>query len=244
MDSLRNKTVIITGGTRGIGNACCGAFAGAGVKLVIVYHQSNSDSLIEKLDAMKVEYITIKADIKQYDNCQSVIQKTLERFGELDIIINNAGVVQDKTLFMMKNEEWDLVLDTNLKGTYNMTKAAITTMMKNRKGCIVNISSISGTNGMAGQTNYSASKAGIIGFSKALAKEVAGFNIRVNTVCPGYIDTEMLHRLDNKDEIKESIPLKRWGTPSEVADLCLFLASDKAQYITGETIKIDGGLTI
>lgn len=244
MDSLRNKTVIITGGTRGIGNACCGAFADAGVKLVIVYHQNNSDALIEKLDAMEVEYITIKADIKQYDNCQRVIQKTLERFGELDIIINNAGVVQDKTLFMMKNEEWDLVLDTNLKGTYNMTKAAITTMMKNRKGCILNISSISGTNGMAGQTNYSASKAGIIGFSKALAKEVAGFNIRVNTVCPGYIDTEMLHRLDNKDEIKESIPLKRWGTSTEVADLCLFLASDKAQYITGETIKIDGGLTI
>ncbi len=137
----------------------------------------------------------------------------MEKFGELDIIVNNAGVVKDKTLFMMKNEEWDFVLDTNLKGTYNMTKAAITTMMKNQKGCIVNISSVSGTNGLAGQTNYSASKAGIIGFSKALAKEVAGFNIRVNTVCPGYIDTEMLHRLDNKDEIKRSNSFKTVGFP-------------------------------
>ena len=168
------------------------------------------------------------------------------KFKKIDILVNNAGKTLDKALVMMANEEWKEVIDTNLGGTYNMTRALITTFMKQKSGCIINMSSVSGLTGLPKQTNYSASKAGIIGFTKALAKEVAGYNIRVNAVCPGYISTDMVSALSDeiRKNIVNTIPVKRMGEPEEVAELCLFLASDSSSYITGEAIKIDGGLAI
>jgi 3-oxoacyl-[acyl-carrier protein] reductase len=190
--------------------------------------------------------LAVQADVRDYEQCRKVVEAAITDFKEIDILVNNAGVAKDKSLFMMLAEEWKDVIDTNLGGTFNMTKAAIITFLKQKKGCIINMSSVSGIVGLAGQTNYSASKAGIIGFSKALAKEVAAYNIRVNVICPGFIETDMVSSMRDevKKEILKTIPLKRLGTAQEVADACVFLSSDKAAYITGETIKIDGGLAI
>jgi 3-oxoacyl-[acyl-carrier protein] reductase len=184
--------------------------------------------------------------VRDYNQCRAVVEQTLEKFKVLDIVLNNAGITKDKALMMMTLEDWKDVIDTNLTGTFNMTRAAITTLLKQKKGCIINMSSVSGITGLARQTNYSASKAGIIGFSKALAKEVAAYNIRVNTVCPGFINTEIVAGLHEniKTEILNTIPVKRLGEVEEVASLCVYLASDKAGYITGEVVKIDGGLAI
>jgi 3-oxoacyl-[acyl-carrier protein] reductase len=184
--------------------------------------------------------------VRDYNHCRKLIEKTLEHFKQLDILINNAGITKDKALLMMTLDDWKDVIETNLGGVFNITRASITTLLKQKKGCIINVSSVSGLVGLPRQTNYSASKAGIIGFSKALAKEVAAYNIRVNVVCPGFINTDMLGSLreDFKKEIINSIPVKRFGEAEEVAHLCVFLASDKAKYITGEAIKIDGGLAI
>lgn len=248
MKDLKNKTVIITGGSRGIGKACCFAFANAGANIVFTFNKSQKEAeeLTAQIKNLGVECLSMQADVRDYNQCRSVVEKAIERFKEIDVLINNAGITKDKAFFMMLPEEWHDVINTNLNGTFNMTKAAIITFLKQKKGCIINMSSVSGIVGLPGQTNYSASKAGIIGFSKALAKEAAAQNVRVNVVCPGFIETDMvgLIREDIRKEILKNIPQKRLGKPEEVADLCVFLASDKAAYITGETIKVDGGLAI
>ncbi len=248
MNELNSKTVIITGGSRGIGKACCAAFAEEGANILFTYNRSSqkAEELEKELVKYNVKVFAVRADVRNYSECQAVIKEALNSFGRIDVLINNAGIVKDKALFMMKIDEWEDVIDTNLGGTFNMTRAVITSFLKQKSGCIVNMSSVSGITGLPRQTNYSASKAGIIGFSKALAKEVASYNIRVNAVCPGYIGTDMVNSLrdDVKSSIEKSIPLKRLGKPEEVAQLCVFLASDKSAYITGETIKIDGGMAI
>lgn len=245
---LEGKTAVITGGSRGIGRACCMAFSRAGANVVFTYHKSQdcADSLIRQLRDLKGECLGLKADVSDYKQCRQVIEAALERFSRLDILVNNAGITKDKALLMMLPQEWKEVIDTNLGGVFNMSRAAITTLLKQKSGCIINMSSVSGLVGIARQTNYSAAKAGIIGFSRSLAKEVAAYNIRVNAVCPGFINTDMVNSLreDLKSGIINNIPIKRLGQPEEVAQLCVFLASEKAGYITGETIKIDGGLAI
>ncbi|HDN85909.1 MAG: 3-oxoacyl-[acyl-carrier-protein] reductase [Candidatus Omnitrophota bacterium] len=248
MIDLKNKVVIVTGGSRGIGKAICLVFAQLGAKVVFTYYRSKkeADKVKQEIKKMGGKCLSIQANVRDFEQCRAVVEKTLKKFKTLDILVNNAGIIRDKALFMMTIEDWKQVIETNLIGTFNMTRSAITTFLKQKRGCIVNISSVSGLVGTPRQTNYSASKAGIIGFSKALAKEVAPYNIRVNVICPGYIATDMVTSLreDIKNNILNSIPLKRLGTPQEVAWLCAFVSSDKANYITGEVIKIDGGLAI
>lgn len=246
MDGLEQKTVIITGGSRGIGRACCIAFAKAGADIAFTYNKSEKEArdLEIELGKLNVKYLSLQADVKDYEQCVGVTRKTVEKFGKIDVLVNNAGITRDKALFMMAPEEWKEVIDTNLSGVFNMSRAVITGFLKQKSGCILNMSSVSGIIGLPRQVNYSASKAGIIGFTKSLAKEVAGYGIRVNAVCPGFIDTDMVKPLkaEYQQEIIKNIPLKRMGQAEEVADLCVFIASDKAKYITAETIKIDGGL--
>jgi 3-oxoacyl-[acyl-carrier protein] reductase len=244
MKGLKGKVVIITGGSRGIGRACVTVFSKAGAKVVLTYNKSKAEA--EQLEKSGKNITGIKADIKDYGQCRLVVEQTLKKYKKIDILINNAGKTNDKALVMMTNDDWKDVIDTNLGGTYNMTRALITTLMKQKSGCIINMSSVSGIVGLPRQTNYSASKAGIIGFTKALAKEVAAYGIRVNAVCPGYISTDMLNSFGEeiKKNIINTIPAKRLGEPEEVAELCLYLASDSARYINGEAIKIDGGLAI
>jgi len=248
MIDLKNKVVIVTGGSRGIGKAICLVFAQLGAKVVFTYYRSKkeADKVKQEIKKMGGKCLSIQANVRDFEQCRAVVEKTLKKFKTLDILVNNAGIIRDKALFMMTIEDWKQVIETNLIGTFNMTRSAITTFLKQKRGCIVNISSVSGLVGTPRQTNYSASKAGIIGFSKALAKEVAPYNIRVNVICPGYIATDMVTSLreDIKNNILNSIPLKRLGTSQEVAWLCAFVSSDKANYITGEVIKIDGGLAI
>ncbi len=248
MESIKGKTVIITGGSRGIGKACCLAFAKWGANIAFTYSKSKTEAqaLAKEIEDLGVNCLSIQADVKDLAQCSAVIEETMKKFSRLDIIINNAGITRDKALFMMPKEDWQEVIDTNLGGVFNMSRAAITTLLKQKSGCIINMSSISGITGLARQVNYSASKAGIIGFTKALAKEVAGYGVRVNAVCPGFIETDMVAGLKEelKKEAVKTIPVKRFGQPREVADLCVFLASDSASYITGEAIKVDGGLAI
>ncbi|MFH1767901.1 MAG: 3-oxoacyl-[acyl-carrier-protein] reductase [Candidatus Omnitrophota bacterium] len=248
MKELQGKNAIITGGSRGIGRACCLAFAQAGANVIFTYNKNKdeADKLEKELKPIGVKTFSFQLDVKNADRCRELVEKTLEKFKRLDILLNNAGIVKDKALMMMMPEDWKDVIDTNLGGVFNLTRASIVTFLKQKSGCIINMSSVSGLTGVARQTNYSASKAGIIGFSKSLAKEVAAYGVRVNVVCPGYIETDMVDALkpELKKEFLNYIPVKRFGKPREVADLCVFLASEKAAYITGEVIKVDGGLVI
>lgn len=249
MNDLKEKTVIITGGSRGIGKACVTAFAREGAQVVFTYNKSSSDAdaLVKEIKKHTSSTVyAFQADVRDYQQCRGVVENTLQKCGRLDIIVNNAGIVRDKALMMMTQEDWKDVIDTNLTGTFNMTRSAITTLLKQKSGCIINMSSVSGLAGIPRQSNYSASKAGIIGFTRSLAKEVAAYNIRVNAVCPGFISTDMVYSLKDeiRQEIMKQIPMGRLGTVEEVADLCTFIASSKAAYMTGEVIKIDGGLAV
>lgn len=248
MKEFKDKTVIISGGSRGIGRACCLAFARRGANVVFTYNKSKkeAESLAKRLKTLGINCLHLQADVRDYEQCRGVAEKALKKFNHIDILVNNAGIVRDKALLMMTLEDWKDVIDTNLGGTFNMTRSCITSFLKQKNGCIINISSVSGLVGIARQTNYSASKAGIIGFSRSLAKEVAACNVRVNVVCPGFIETNMVNSLKEhaKKEIIDTIPTHRLGKPEEIAQVCLFLASKKADYITGEIIKIDGGLTM
>lgn len=245
---FKNKNVLITGGTGGIGRACCRAFAeeGAGVAFTYFHSEEKAGELVRELNKVTDRVLAVKADIREPGNCKRTLTDVLDKFGRLDILVNNAGITRDRVLVMMTDEDWNSVLDTNLNGTFNMSRACATGFLRQKSGCIINISSVSGIIGIPGQTNYSASKAGIIGFSKALAKETAAYNVRVNVICPGYIDTDMIKTLKPRlfDKIVNSIPMKRFGRAEEVAGLCLFLSSDKSAYITGEIVKIDGGMAI
>ena len=241
-----NKVAFITGGTRGIGKQIAITLANEGYDIAINYRQENKE-LEETRNEIKknnVKCLAVKGNIAKFEDTKSMATKIIEEFGKIDILVNNAGITKDMLLMRMKPEDFKNVIDVNLIGTFNVTKNVIPYMMKKREGKIINISSVVGISGNAGQTNYSSSKAGIIGFTKSLAKEVGSRNILVNAVAPGFIKTQMTDILKEevKHEISNKIPLKRMGTPKDVANVVKFLASEDSSYITGQVINIDGGM--
>lgn len=241
-----NKLAIITGGARGIGKQIALTFAKEGYNIAINYRTENEDlkNTKKEIEENNVKCFTFQGDVTNFKDCEQFVKQIVEEFGNIDVLVNNAGITRDTLLMRMKEEDFKQVIDTNLIGTFNVTKNVISYMMKARSGRIINISSVVGISGNAGQTNYSASKAGIIGFTKSLAKEVASRNITVNAVAPGFIETQMTDVLkeDIKEEIAKKIPLKRMGTPQDVANVVKFLASNESSYITGQVINIDGGM--
>ena len=241
-----DKVAMITGATRGIGKQIALTLANEGYNIVLNYRAEN-DELIQaknEIESKNVKFLTVQGDVTNFEDCKQMIESAIKEFGKIDVLINNAGITKDMLLARMKEEDFKQVIDVNLVGTFNMTKNVISYMMKARSGRIINISSVVGIAGNAGQTNYSASKAGIIGFTKSLAKEVASRNILVNAVAPGFIETNMTDVLKQevKDEISKNIPLKRMGTPQDVANVVKFLASEDSSYITGQVISVDGGM--
>ena len=241
-----DKVAIITGATRGIGKQIALTLANEGYNIVLNYRTENDElkQLKNEIESKKVKCLTVQGDVTNFEDCKQMIESAIEKFGKVDVLVNNAGITKDMLLARMKEEDFKQVIDVNLVGTFNMTKNVISYMMKARNGRIINISSVVGIAGNAGQTNYSASKAGIIGFTKSLAKEVASRNILVNAVAPGFIETNMTEVLKQevKDEIAKNIPLKRMGTPQDVANVVKFLASEDSSYITGQVISVDGGM--
>ena len=241
------KTVLITGGSRGIGKAVAIKFAEKGNQIIINYVSEKTDTeklKNELLEAGAKDVLLIKADVSNSEDVKNMVKESIEKFEKIDILVNNAGITKDNLLMRMSEEEFDKVIQINLKGTYLVTKEVTRYMMKKKKGSIVNLASVVGVAGNAGQCNYAASKAGIIGLTKSVAKELASRNIRANAVAPGFIETDMTNVL--KDEIKENInsqiPLKRMGTAREVAELVYFLGEDSSSYITAQVINVDGGM--
>jgi 3-oxoacyl-[acyl-carrier protein] reductase len=245
---LKGKTAVISGAARGIGRAIAVELACQGINISFNYSksQSEAEALEKELHELGVKAKGFQVDIKDYAAVKGWVDKTKEDFGSLDIVVNNAGIIRDRAFALMEIGDWQDVINTNLGGTMNLTRAAIVTLVKQKSGNIVNITSVTGITGMSRQTNYAASKAGIIGFTKSLAKEVAAYNIRVNAVAPGFIETEMLKDLKEtyRNQIIEHIPLGRMGKSEEVARVVKFLVSDSSNYITGQTIIIDGGMSL
>lgn len=241
-----DKVALITGAARGIGKQIAITLAKEGYNIALNY-RTNTDSIIElkdKIESYGVKCLLIQGDVSVYEDTERMTKETIEEFGKIDVLVNNAGITKDTLLLRMKEEDFESVINVNLIGTYNMTKNVSSYMMKARNGRIINVSSVVGVSGNAGQSNYSASKAGIIGFTKSLAKELASRNILVNAVAPGFIETDMTKVLkdDVKEKIFEQIPLKREGKAEEVANVVKFLASSDSSYITGQVINIDGGM--
>jgi 3-oxoacyl-[acyl-carrier protein] reductase len=247
MKSLKGKTTLITGGSRGIGAAIVKIFAGYGAHVAFTYKSSaeHANSLANSLSTHEVKVKAYPSDASDFKQSEQLIEEVIKDFGGIDVVINNAGITRDTLLLRMTEEHWDQVLDSNLKSVFNLTKHAIKPMMKARGGVIINMSSVVGITGNAGQSNYSASKSGIFGFTKSVAKELGSRNIRCNAVAPGFIETEMTNELDEatKKMYLDAIPLKRLGKAEEVAELCAFLASDEASFISGQTISICGAMT-
>lgn len=245
---LKNQTAVVTGASRGIGRAIALKLADLGANVAFNYQSSSEHAatLEKELSAKGVKAKGTSVDIKNYDQVKQWIEATKTEFGSLDILVNNAGIIRDKALMMMSSEDWQQVIDTNLTGVFNATRSCIVTFMKQKKGQIVNISSVSGVIGLPRQINYSASKGGINAFTKALAKEVASYGIRVNAVAPGFIETEILSGFNDeqKKKITEMIPLGRIGAVADVAGVVEYLLSDHAAYVTGQIIVVDGGLAI
>lgn len=246
--SLNGKIALVTGGTRGIGREIALALAEEGTKVAITYTSSEDKALavVDEIKGKGVEALAVKANVVNNDEVLHMVKEVEETLGTIDILINNAGITKDNLLIRMNEEDWDAVLDVNLKGVFLCTKAVVRAMMKKRYGKIINISSIVGINGNLGQGNYSASKAGVIGFTKSMAKELASRGIRVNAIAPGFIETDMTDVLKEeiKDEMIKNIPLKGFGKPHDIANLVVFLAGNKSDYITGEVIRVDGGMAI
>ena len=242
------KTVFVTGGSRGIGKEVALKFAENGYDVILNYvsDKTDVDGLTKELKDKGAESLILKADVSNAEEVENVVKQAIEKFGKIDVLVNNAGITKDNLLMRMSEEEFDKVLEINLKGTFIVTKAVTKYMMKKRQGAIINLSSVVGVAGNAGQCNYSASKAGIIGFTKSVAKELASRNIRANVVAPGFITTDMTQVLPDavKENIHNQIPLKRMGTAKEVAELIYFLGSDASSYITGQVINIDGGMVM
>lgn len=240
------KNVLITGGTRGIGKAIALKFAQEGYNLIINYVSDRTDikKLEEEFIKYNVDVLFIKADVSNFEECKKMIDKSIEKFKTIDVLINNAGITKDNLLLRMSVEDFEQVIDINLKGTFNVTKNVVPYMMKKRKGKIVNLASVVGISGNAGQCNYAASKSGIIGFTKSIAKELASRNILANCVAPGFIDTDMTSILNDnvKENINSQIPLKRIGKSEEIANSVYFLAGEENTYITGQVLNVDGGM--
>ncbi|MCD7780738.1 MAG: 3-oxoacyl-[acyl-carrier-protein] reductase [Candidatus Gastranaerophilales bacterium] len=244
MSENQNKIALVTGASRGIGKACAIELAKAGYDIAITYagNDEAANQTIEELKALKVKAKSYKFNIADKEACSNAAEEILKDFGHLDVLVNNAGITRDGLFMRMSAENWEAVINTNLNSAYYMTSQIIKTMIKQRSGCIINMSSIVGKMGNAGQANYSAAKAGLIGFTKSLAKELGSRNIRVNAIAPGFIQTDMTKDLDT-EKIVEHIPLKRLGVPADIAKTVKFLAED-APYITGQVIGVDGGLVV
>lgn len=246
--SLEGKKALVTGGSRGIGRAIALTLADYGADVAITFASSvdAANEVKEEIEAKGCRSKAIQADAVKLDKAEEVINELINDWEKLDILVNNAGITRDNLILRMSEEQWDQVIDTNLKSIFNYSKAVAKPMMRNRGGSIINISSVVGLSGNAGQSNYAASKAGIIGFTKSYAKEFASRNIRANVVAPGYITTEMTDELDEKilEAIEEETPMARAGDAEEVANTVLFLASDLSSYITGETVRVDGGMAM
>lgn len=246
MGLLDDKVAIITGGSRGIGASIVDKFMAEGAKVAFTYRSSSekADAIVAKHNSENI--VAIQSDASKYEDAEALIAKVLEQFGKIDVLINNAGITKDTLMLRMSEEQWDGVMEVNLKSVFNVTKHVMKPMMKNRSGSIINMSSVVGVFGNAGQANYAASKAGIIGFTKSIAKEIGSRNIRCNAIAPGFIATEMTDELDEKTQksYTDNIPLKRFGQGNDVAELCTFLASDMSQYITGQVVSVCGGMNI
>ncbi len=244
--SEEKKVALITGATRGIGREIALTLAEEGYNIALNYRKANEEleKLRKEIEEKGVKCLAVCGDVSNFEEVEKFVKEIISEFGRIDVLVNNAGITKDMLLMRMKKEDFESVVDVNLVGTFNVTKNVISYMMKARSGRIVNISSVVGISGNAGQTNYSASKAGIIGFTKSLAKEVASRNINVNAVAPGFIETNMTEVLKEeiKEEIAKSIPLKRMGKAKDVANLVKFLVSEDSSYITGQVINVDGGM--
>lgn len=244
---MKDKTVMISGAARGIGRAIAIELARAGANISFSFRKSDiaAKQLEKEIKDTGSSVKSFKKDIRDFAAVKSWVEQTREIFGTLDIVINNAGIIHDRALALMEPDDWHDVIHTNLDGTFNLTRSVIIPLIKQKSGTIINISSVSGIKGVARQTNYSASKAGIIGFTRALAKEVAPYNIRVNAIAPGLIETDMLKELKEEylAELTKQIPFNRLGRPEDIAKTVKFLASEDASYITGQTIAIDGGMS-
>ena len=246
MKLLESKVAIVTGGSRGIGKAICQSFAENGCDVAFTYNNSkeSAENLATELNKIGVKVKAYKSDASSFDDSSKLVDDVISDFGKIDVLVNNAGIKKDNLLMRMDKEDFDSVVNTNLSSVFNLTKSSIRTFLKQRSGSIINISSVVGVKGNAGQSNYSASKAGIIGFSKSVALELGSRNIRSNVIAPGFIETDMTDSLseDVINSWKESIPLKRGGNPSDVGNACVFLASDLSSYITGQVLHVDGGM--
>jgi len=246
MKLLENKTALITGATRGIGKGIAETYAKQGANVAFTFSSSieAAQALEQELNALGVKAKGYQSNAADFDAAQDLAAEVLKEFGSIDILINNAGITKDNLLMRITEEDFDKVMEVNLKSVFNLTKAVIRPMMKQRGGSIINMSSVVGVQGNAGQTNYAASKAGMLGFTKSVALELGSRNIRCNAIAPGFIETEMTAKLDESvvDGWRKAIPLKRGGSPEDIANACVFLGSDMSSYITGQTLNVDGGM--
>ena len=245
---LKGKNAISTGASRGIGREIALTLAENGANIVINYRNYNNEieALVKDIEAKGVKIVTVKCDVSNFEEVENLISEAKEKLGSIDILVNNAGITKDGLLMRMKQEDFESVLDVNLKGVFNTTKLITPIMMKQRTGKIINISSVVGLVGNAGQCNYAASKAGVIGFSKSIARELAPRGVNINVFAPGYIDTDMTNGLSDKvkESILQTIPMKKMGSTKDVANLVLFLSSGLSDYITGQVINVDGGMVM
>lgn len=246
--SLENKVALVTGGSRGIGRAIALEFAARGAAVVVNYHKSSeaADEVVKKIQEAGGKAAAMQADVSDFKQAEALVKFTVEIFGDLSILVNNAGITRDQLIMLMPEADWDAVIDTNLKSTFNCSKAAVKHMMRKRTGRIINMASVAGQMGNPGQTNYSASKGGQIAFTKALAREIAARNITVNAIAPGFVDTEILDAMSPETlaAALKMVPLGRKGKPEEIAYAAAFLASDEAAFITGQVLGVDGGMAM